>query len=304
MAQASPLFRSPWLRRLVLPAVFLLCFVIFLFLTLPLDEAARSLEERVRAQGGELTIERLRPSGLGGIAASGVKLRLPAAPGADPLPDLQFDKVTARPDYLSLLLRRVSFSFSIEAYGGKASGHAELTKDQRQGVLEALSLNAADLDLARLPLKELVGLEVTGRVALKADLSKLSPPDVASGLVSGTLKGVSASGPVKGFTVPKTSLGDVDLQIALDKGAAKIDRAQARNGDVDADLDGTLRLKPLMTLSQAELHARFKLSEAWLNQNPIFRGLLSAIANARQPDGAYVFTLTGPLANLSSRPGR
>ena len=60
----------------------------------------------------------------------------------------------------------------------------------------------------------------------------------------------------------------------------------------------------VLSLSQADLHVRFKLADAWLAANPLFRGLLSAVSNARQPDGSYAFTLTGPLSNIQSRPGR
>jgi hypothetical protein len=36
----------------------------------------------------------------------------------------------------------------------------------------------------------------------------------------------------------------------------------------------------------------------------MFRGLLSAAGNARQPDGSYAFSMAGPLQNMSTRPGR
>ena len=307
-ARASALASHPWLRRLIYPTVFAACFVLFLFLTFPFDDLARSLEAKVRESGGELTIERMRPSGLGGVAAFGVKLRMPLAPGADPLPELTLDRVDARPEYLLLLLRRLAFTFSAEGYGGKGSGRAALAKDVRQGLLEALAFTGADLDLQRLPIRELSGLEVAGRANFKVDLHKLSPLDLATGTVSATIKGAFVEGKLTSVsmmpTLPKTALGEVELQGTLDKGAAKIDKCWARNGDLDAEVDGTLRLKPLFSLSQADGHVRFKLSEAWLNQNPVYRGLLTAISAARQGDGNYVYTLAGPLSSITARPGR
>jgi hypothetical protein len=66
------------------------------------------------------------------------------------------------------------------------------------------------------------------------DVSSLQPPEAASGTVSlaGRQLGVTG-GNVRGFPVPRTSLGDVDIGITIDKGIAKVDRAQARGGDLD-----------------------------------------------------------------------
>ena len=302
LAQGGLFAGRPWLRRLLVPVVFVVCFAIFAFLTFPFDSLKASLEEQVHAGGGELTIERLRPAGLGGVRATGVKLRLPQGPGEGPLPELKLDHVDVRPDFFAFLLRRISFGFAFEGYGGKAKGHAALAKDQAQGLFDSLDVDAADLDLKQLPMKELSGLDLTGQLTLKTRLTRLSPADGATSIL---MKGGAVNGgQLRGFTLPKMNLGELDAQVVSDKGAARIERAMLRGSDVEADADGTLRLKPLLSLSQADLHARFKLSESWLNVNPVFRGLLTALNNARQPDGGFVFTLTGPMSNLNSRPGR
>src|SRR5207302_2834924 len=184
-----------------------------------------------------------------------------------------------------------------EGYGGRTSGHARLAKDQRQGLIDELQLNAVDIDLKQLPMKELTSLDLNGRLTLKADLSRMSPLDQASGQVTATIKGgVVNGGQVRGFTMPKLNLGEIDAQATLDKGLAKVDKTAARGGDLDASADGTLRLKPLLSLSQADLHVSFRPSDAWLSANPVFKVLLSAVNNARQPYGSYVFTLNGPLS--------
>ncbi len=108
----------------------------------------------------------------------------------------------------------------------------------------------------------------------------------------------------QGFPVPKTSLGRVDGNVLVEKGVARLERTSARGGDIDADVDGNVSLRPLLSLSQADLHVRFRPSEKWLNENAMIKGAMGLIQNARQGDGSYLFSFTGPLARMTPRPGR
>jgi hypothetical protein len=90
----------------------------------------------------------------------------------------------------------------------------------------------------------------------------------------------------------------------VEKGIARLEKTSARGGDIDADLDGNVSLRPLLSLSQAELHVRFRPSDKWLDANAMIKGAIGLIQNARQGDGSYVFTFTGPLARMTPRPGR
>jgi len=65
-----------------------------------------------------------------------------------------------------------------------------------------------------------------------------------------------------------------------------------------------VRLRPLLSLSQAELHVRIRPADRWLNENGPIKSALGLLKNARQPDGSFVFSFTGPLSRLNSRPGR
>jgi type II secretion system protein N len=207
--------------------------------------------------------------------------------------------VTVRPDLFALLLRRTSFSFSLDAYGGSARGHLAISDDPAQPGIRSLRLEAKELDLHAVPLRELAGIDALGRVSLKAEVPSLQPPDAASGAISATGKQLAlAGGNVQGFTLPRTSLGDLDASIPLDKGVARFERVQLRGGDLEADVEGTLRLRPLLSLSQADLRLRLRPSDRWLNQNPALRGLLGLLQ--KQPDGSYLVPLTGPVSRLSA----
>src|SRR5205823_538071 len=117
--------------------------------------------------------------------------------------------------------------------------------------------------------------------------------------ISLSIKGLAiANATVQGLTLPRTVLGDLDASMVADKGVARIEKAQSRNGDIDLDLDGTIRLRPLLSLSQADLRLRLRPSERWLAANPALRGLLGLLQ--KQPDGSYLVPLTGPLSRLQA----
>jgi type II secretion system protein N len=292
------------LRRGLVPAAAVLAFFLFLLLTFPYDMIGRRIEVEAQRAGVDLTIGSIGGRGLFGVRARDVRVRTAAAPG-EPIVELRFDRVDVSPDLFALLLRRTSFGFALQAYGNTARGHASLSNDPKLPGLQSLRLDAPDLDLHALPLKDLAGFDGNGRASLKVDVSSLQPSDAASGTLSltGRQAGVTG-GNLRGFPVPRTSLGDVDVAVTIDKGLARIDKAQARGGDLDAEADGSIRLRPLLSLSQADLHVRFRPGDRWLNENGMIKGALGLVQNARQPDGAYVFSFSGPLSRLNSRPGR
>ena len=298
------LSRHPVLRKLLLPALAVFAFGLFLILTFPYDSLARRLEVEAQRGGAELTIGSLGPAGIVGVRARDVKLRLLPAPGEAQPPEIHLDRADFSPDLFALLLRRTSFGFVAEGYGGSARGHVALSNDPRQPGLSSLRIDARDIDLSALPLKDVSGVEASGKLQLKADLPGLLPVETANGSLSLSLDGAGLSGTVMGMTLPKTSLGHLEGSATVEKGVAKVEKTSARGGDIDADVDGSCNLRPLLSLSQADLHLRFRPSPSWLDQNAMIKGMMGLIQNARQGDGSYVFTFTGPLAHLTPRPGR
>jgi type II secretion system protein N len=299
------LARHPALRRSLLPGGAVLAFFIFLVLTFPYDLLARRIEMEAKRAGAEITIGSAGAGGLAAVSARDVRVRITPASGADAWPELRFDRAVVSPDLMALILRRTSFGFSVEGYGGTARGHVALSNDPRQPGISSFRIDAIDLDLAALPLRELAGVLAAGKLRLKADLPALLPVETARGSINVALDGAAVTGgSVAGFSLPRTTLGRLDSAVAVEKGIARIDRTQARGGDVEADVDGTINLRPLLSLSQADLHVRFRPADAWLNENAMIKGMIGLIQNARQGDGSYVFTLNGPLSRMQSRPGR
>ena len=299
------LARHPVLKKLALPAAGAIGFGLFLWLTFPYDVLARRIEIEAQRSGADVTIGSLGPAGFGSVRARNVKLRLAASPGAEALPELRFDRLDVSPDLFALILKRTSFGFAATGYGGTARGHLALSSDANRPGLSSFRIDARDIDLHTLPLKEMTGIETSGKLQLKADLSSMIPVETTGGSVSLSLDGLGMSGgSVQGFPLPRTSLGHVDGSVAVEKGVARVDKTSARGGDFEADVDGTINLRPLLSLSQADLHVRFKPTDKWLNENAMIRGAMGLIQNARQGDGSYVFTFTGPLSRMTPRPGR
>ena len=298
------LARHPALRRSLLPGGAVLAFFLFLVLTFPYDVLARRIEMEAKRAGADVTIGSAGAGGLAAVRARDVRVRIAPASG-DAWPELRFDRAVVSPDLIALLLRRTSFGFSVEGYGGTARGHVALSDDPRQPGVSSFRIDASDLDLSALPLRDLAGVLAAGKLRLKADLPALLPVETARGSISLALEGAAVTGgSVAGFSLPRTALGRVDGAVAVEKGVARIDKTQARGGDVEADVDGNVNLRPLLSLSQADLHVRFRANDSWLNENGMIKGMIGLIQNARQGDGSYVFTLNGPLSRMQSRPGR
>jgi type II secretion system protein N len=299
------LARHPTLRRALLPGGAVLAFLLFLVLTFPYDVLARRIEMEAKRAGAEITIGSAGAGGLAAVRARDVRVRIAPVAGGDAWPELRFDRAVVSPDLIALILRRTSFGFSVEGYGGTARGHVALSNDPRQPGISSFRIDASDLDLSALPLRDLAGVLAAGKLRLKADLPALLPVETARGSITLALDGAAITGgSVAGFSLPRTALGRLDGAVAVEKGIARIDRTQARGGDVEADVDGNINLRPLLSLSQADLHVRFRPSDSWLNENAMIKGMIGLIQNARQGDGSYVFTLNGPLSRMQSRPGR
>jgi len=304
MPELSYLAKHPILRKLLVPATAIVFFVLFVILTFPYEVLARRLETEAQREGAELTIGSLGPSGLTGLRARDVKLRLPQVPGNETSAEVKLERADLSPDLFALILRRTSFGFSVQGYGGTVKGHMALSNDPRTPGLTSLRIDARDLDLASLPFKDLTGVEADGKLQLKMDLHSLQPVETSSGDLQLSLDSVDISGNLMGLTLPKTSLGKFEAGATVEKGVAKFEKTTARGGDIDADVDGNVSLRPLFLLSQADLHVHFRPSDHWLDANPMIKGMMGLLQSARQPDGGYTYSMNGPVSHLQSRPGK
>ncbi len=319
LALPGPL-NIPWVRRLLAPVAFVATFLLMLYLTFPYEVLGQRIETEARQGGWDVSIGKLGPGGLLGLRGRNVSLRQHEGfssgvgmAGLGPLPagapaDLKIDRIDLHPQLLQLLLRQLAVGFDVESFGGEAKGTAKLSSDAKAPGLAALQVDISDIDLKQLPPSLVQGLEMTGRLAAKCDVTSLQVLEAAGGKVSLSLKGAAILkgmlrlGEGMNFPAPKVVLGDFTGSVTIDRGTAKLEKASLTGGDIEADLDGTIKLKPLLSLSQAEIHVRFKPKDAWLEANPLIKSSLGFLG-PKSSDG-YNFTLTGPLSRLTPRPGR
>ncbi len=302
---ALPFFaRSAWARRLLVPLIFLAALALFLFRTFPYDALSERITAEARAAGYDISIGELGHAGVLGIRGGDVRLKTLSADVNSAPTEYKLDQLTLKPELLGILLRKPAVGFNVDAYGGNAHGVARMSTDPKTPGLSSLQVTADSIDLKQLPPALVAGVEVLGLLGVQADLSSLQALESSSGTVAFTLKGAAlVKGNAMGIPLPKTLLGDLTGSLTVDKGVGKLEKVQLRGGDLDAEVEGTIRMKPLLSLSQADLKVHLKPKESWLEQNPLVKGSMGFLG-PKAPDGGYSFTLSGPLSRLTPRPGR
>ncbi len=291
------LARSPWIRRLLVPVVFSLALFFFLFATFPYDSLGDRIVIEARNAGYELSFATLGHAGFIGLKATDVKLKpIAADPSATPT-EIHLDSLTLKPELLGLLLKKPAVAFSVEAYGGAAHGVARFSSDPKAPGLAALTINADSFDLKALPSSFLSGVEVIGQFGMTADVTSLQMLEASGGNVAFSLKGAAlVKGTAMGIPLPKATLGELSGSLSLDKGVAKLDNVKLRGGDIEGEVEGTIKMKPLLSLSQADLKLHVNPKDSWLDANPLVKGSMGFLGQ-KQPDGWHA-TLSGPLSNL------
>jgi hypothetical protein len=101
-----------------------------------------------------------------------------------------------------------------------------------------------------------------------------------------------------GFNIPQLKISEAQFEVKIDKGKAAIQLGKiGKKGSADdltADLTGDLSLSPRVLNSRMNVKAHFWLSE---NVKRAFVLLDAILAQGKQPDGSFVYTLTGQLTS-------
>src|SRR5690606_38944916 len=138
---------------------------------------------------------------------------------------------------LGLLTGKKAIAFDARIWGGKLSGSAATSDEGAR-----IEAHLRDVDLGE-SLLAAIGLQIEGKVdelRLVAEGAKLSS---AQGEI--LLRGsdiVIRGGEVNHFSLPKVALGNLEGKIALADGAAQSESFQAKGEDVDARVEGSIRL--------------------------------------------------------------
>lgn len=287
-------------------AIFSAAFTLTLYFTFPYELIAdRALAEVEKKTGLDLEVAQLRPWWVVGLKADDVKVTRPARRGGEPL-EIRLTSVAARLKPIDSLFGGPAVAFDVESEAGGVTGTYQQQDDGKRVHVEA---DVDGLEVGKLPgVWDKLGVGFQGRASGR--VTATLPPgkvDELNGKADLTLAGAKfGGGMVKGFTVPAVDLGDVNLDVLVEKGKLRFEPPlKVESKDLNAEVEGTLDLRPILVTSKANLELRFKPTDAFWDANKKVAGLAQAVLNnAKGGDGWYGYRLGGLLGRPSFVPKR
>ncbi len=222
---------------------------------------------------------------------------------AAPAPIIRLDKIVIKPSLLPFLIGRTQIKVRIDQ--DKQELALKATLKTGQGFTVALDTDEADLGKMGL-LAILAGVQgsvlISGQAEFQGNLESLSQ---VSGDVHLTIKKISLDPQsIKGFNVPKISIGSGEIQINAEAGKIKIKSLQlGKAGNAADDLilnaSGDINLSKTLDNSNINLKTQFSLSPSVSKSFSLLDALLGA---GKQADGSYKYLLSGPLTSPTPTP--
>lgn len=293
-----------WRRTAAYTAFFVVAFVIALRLTFPVEAVKERIILDAAAQGLQIKMNDISPSGLVGIRAREVTV-LTADGTRVPL-----DEVQVGLKLLPMLLGRRAVSFDARLYDGRITGSSESTKatDRYQATLTGIDLSRASA------LRAATGLDLAGILSGSFDLT-LDPkePQKSTGNVDLQVKDaairggkMAVPGMEGGLTIPPVRLGAIAARGTVKNGRADFGTLEAKGDDVDFTADQVfVQLQPRLEHSPLNGRARVRPTEAfWRKEQvaPLKPVIEMGLASARGRDGGFGFQIYGTLAKPQARP--
>lgn len=294
-------------------------FVLGLYLTFPYDSLKRYVVGQAQAQGLQVQIGSMGP-GLFGVTASGVKVAAnPTVNVGDAVvdvhtPPLQLDSVLVRPALFPL-----GVALRGSAMGGSFNAHV--------GGLSDLIVHAefSDLDPSKGNFKGLTGIAAKGTASgeLDLDLPRTAPgmdgkphdPNLAEATGGITLalshfsiEGGQVTVPMYGtptpVDLPRIALGNLDGQIDIQKGNAKLEKLSAKSDDLELNGSGTVRLARRIEYSEANLTLKLKAEPEFVKRLGLLGSGLTMLPMDPGSSGFRVAHITGFLGSPTLAPAR
>ncbi len=277
-------------KRIALYAGFsFVSLIVAFFLTFPYEALSERVKLEADQAGYNVKIGSMGP-GFFSVRASDVFLAKKLGPGEEKPPEaLKIDSVSVGPTLfppglgVNAKLLGGSLGLGVSATGG------------------SVHLDLSDLDLSKGNLKGFSGVDLSGKVDAKLDLSipkssvgsGPSEPDLgqASGSFALSARGLSVNGgtvsvplPMYGpdptpLDLPKIVFGDLGGHVKFEKGAGTIDELKSRSSDLELNVSGTLKLAKKLEYSESNMEVRFK-------PDPEFQKRLGLIGSALSMVGA------------------
>ena len=320
--------QKKFLRWAGFPVFYLLCLILFAYLTFPFDR----LKERVISEfdaaqaagsGMRLEIDDVSWYWVTGVEAQGVRLISPVAPDADGQPQqpqvFEIEDVHVRYSLWAHLLGDLHVSFGMVAGGGEMEG--EVSDDE--GV-RRVSLTFQNLGISGLPfIASAVGLPMTGALTgtVQLDLpeQKLSKGSGAIQLTVSQLSLGDGKAKIRNtIALPRLDAGTLELVATVKDGHVNVEKLSANGPDLELHSEGRLRLRDPFGTSRAELDLAFRFTDRYKTKNDITKGLFGEPGSttpgvfdldaknkqAKREDGFYAWRVAGPFKKLELQPAR
>lgn len=328
----APLLKDrPWARWAGYPGFFLVAFFAFFWLTFPSEQLASRIElEAKRRFDVQLEVGSARPALFSGVVLKDVDWILKddgtgSRPGKSPAvaaaakgeggggegggeepapppgpPRVRVDRATVKLGIFNTLRGRTDVSFDVDAFGGEIEGRVIAGEDER-----TITATAHDVDLARSPIKA-SGLELEGMLRELTVEVKAEGGDIQKAEGTVLLKGeklVLEGGEVQHYDLPRIELGELDGAIEIGGGKADFTTFEVKGADLEAKIEGFVRLAAKTTSSTVSGKIKLKPSDAWWAKNESLKSIAN-MALPAQKDGFRLINVFGQVAKPSFRPQR
>ena len=313
------------LRWVGYPVIYVFLLVLFIRVTLPFERARSLIQSRVNSALADSGIY-VSIGELGGYWFTGLELRDvtitetidPTEEGAKPTKFVStIDELQASVSPFSLLAGDIALSFSGDAFGGQLDGDLEDDSGTR-----SLFLNLEGIDVSALPmLDSATGMPREGRLTGTIDFTmpegKLNDSEGEFDLTITGFRLADGKTKIKGMlALPTIDAGTLNLKASVVKGNLEVKQLDVKGKDVNASVNGKVKLKEPFDRSLAELQLKFGFDDGYKDRNDITKAMLgdsegkvpglmdmdAKVKRAKQKDGSYSWRIAGPFKNLRFTP--
>lgn len=309
-------------------ALYLLAFIVFAYISFPYDRLRQYVVSTYNASQTGQGTNRLEIDELSwswrfpGVVADGVRLVIPAPPAREgekqaPPRYLEAEEVFVSASPLALLTGSREASFGARALDGQLEGWASDSESGRRLELTLDGVNPGGIP----QLAELIGLplggSLSGNVSVEIPERNIVKAEGTVDLAAEDL--ILGDGKAKiqnAIALPELHMGAFALKAQISGGRLRIEECSARGRDLDLSMTGSIRLRPRVETSIADLELKFSFAEKYRTQSDLTKalfgqpdskipGLFDTATGShltKQEDGTYAARLAGPVARLTPRP--
>lgn len=295
-------------RPLLAPLAFgAFVYVLALAVFFPYERVKQQIVAIAASQGLDAEVGSVGPAFGVGVTISDVVLATRPSDGKKPT-KTSIAKAKLLTSLWAGLRGEEGYEGDITAFGGQVSFRYEASLKS-----SAYGVKADDLALNQLPgMRDVLSIPFTG--SLGADVDLRLPTNryaTSEGHLAWTLDNVViGDGKSKlkvegnplmaeGITVPRVRIGKLTGEIVVEKGVGHFRGVHAQSPDLEAYVEGEIRLSDPLPASFLDIYVRFKLADALVKRDEKLSLLMQlADMQGKRPDGFYGFRLTGLLRRL------